>query len=58
MEENKIPRRNVESLNTIIELEFNNLLTKVENLGADILLTDAVTLLKKAKDKVSDFIEK
>jgi len=39
------------------ELAIREAMLKVEELGADIRLTKAVTLLGEAGDKVADFID-
>ena len=41
-----------------VELAIHNAIQEVEKVGADIKLTDAIILLIKAKDLVSDFIDK
>lgn len=48
-------RRNVLSLNTEAELSIYNAMQEVEKIGADPKLTEAVTLLAKAKELVSDY---
>mgnify|MGYP003451099997 CR=1 FL=1 len=57
--ENKteIPRRNRLDLNTPTELSIYKAMQKVEKMPADVRLTEAVTLLAKAKDLVSDFVD-
>lgn len=57
--ENKteIPRRNRLDLNTQTELAIYNAMQEVEKMPADVKLTEAVTLLAKAKDLVSDFVD-
>jgi hypothetical protein len=40
------------------EKAIYNAMQEVEKIGADVLLTEAVILLGKAKDLVSDFIDK
>jgi hypothetical protein len=49
------PRRNILSLNTDAELAIYNAMQEVEKMPADVKLTEAVTLLAKAKELVSDF---
>ena len=53
----EIPRRNRLDLNTPTELAIYNAIQEVEKLPADVKLTEAVTLLAKAKDLVSDFVD-
>jgi hypothetical protein len=54
----EIPRRNRLDLNTLAELAIHNAMEEVEKAGADVKLTEAITLLAKAKDLVSDFVDK
>jgi len=54
----EIPRRNRLDLNTPAELAIHNAMQEVEKIGADVKLTEAITLLSKAKDLVADFIDK
>ena len=54
---NGIPRRNRLDLMTIAERVIFQAMNEVESLGADVKLTEAVTLLAKAKDCVSDFVD-
>lgn len=51
------PRRNRLDQMTPAELAIYNAIQEVEKAGADVRLTDAVVLLSKAKDKVSDFVD-
>lgn len=44
-------------LNTVTERAIHDAIQKVEELEADVRLTDAITLLQEAKDKVSDFTD-
>ena len=55
---NEIPRRNRMDLMTMEELAIMSLITDIEQLGADLLLTDTVVLLGDAKEKLSDFLDK
>lgn len=55
--ENEIPRRNRLDLNTPAEKAIYDAMQEVEKLPADVKLTEAVTLLAKAKDLVSDFVD-
>jgi hypothetical protein len=52
-----IPRRIRQDLMKPSELAILNAMHEVESLGASELLTEAITLLAKAKDLVSDFID-
>lgn len=54
---NQVPRRNIISEQHPAELAIGIAMDKIENAGADPLLTDAIFLLQQAKDKVSDFID-
>lgn len=55
--ENEIPRRNRLDLNVPAEKAIYDAMQEVEKLPADVRLTEAVTLLAKAKDLVSDFVD-
>lgn len=55
--ENEIPRRNRLDLNTPAEKAIYDAMQEVEKLPADVKLTEAITLLAKAKDLVSDFVD-
>lgn len=55
--ENKIPRRNRLDLNTPAELAVTNAVQEVERMGADVKLTEAVNLLAKAKEAISDYVD-
>lgn len=55
--ENKIPRRIQLNLNVRAEIAIHNAMQEVEKLGADVKLTEAVLLLQKAKDQVSDYVD-
>jgi len=52
-----IPRRADVTLDTPIETAIRDAIAAVEAAGAHPLLTEAVVLLGKAKDKVSDWAE-
>lgn len=54
---NNIPRRARLDLNEPAELAIWNAVQEVENLGADVRLTNAVNLLSQAKELVSNFID-
>jgi hypothetical protein len=53
----EIPRRNRLDLNTPTELAIYNAMQEVEKMPADVKLTEAINLLSKAKDLVSDFVD-
>lgn len=55
--ETEIPRRNRIDLNTPEEMAIRNAIQEVEKMGASETLTEAIILLSKAKDLVSDFID-
>jgi hypothetical protein len=50
-------RRNYLHLNEKSEMAIYDAIQEVEKLGADEKLTEAVTLLSKARDLVSDYID-
>jgi len=52
-----IPRRNRLDLNSPSELAIHGAIQEVEKEGCDVRLTEAVTLMQKAKDLVSDYID-
>jgi hypothetical protein len=52
------PRRSILSDNTPEELAIRNAMAAVEKMGADVRLTEAVTLLNQAFEKVADFVDK
>lgn len=54
---NEIPRRSRIDLMTPAELAIRNALMAVEDVGADIRLTQAVTLLSAAQTRLADFID-
>lgn len=58
MDNNLIPRRNITTSQQPAEWKIVDVISEIEKLGADVLLTDAVMLLSQAKDKVSDYIDK
>lgn len=51
------PRRNRLDHNEPTELAIRAAINAVEGLGADVRLTEAVTLLGRALDKVADYVE-
>jgi len=53
-----IPRRNRLDLNTPAEKAIYDAMQEVEKAGADLKLTEAVTLLSKARDLVADYVDK
>lgn len=53
----EMPRRIKEDSQLPAEIAIGTAMIEVEKLGADVKLTDAVILLQKAKDLVSDFID-
>lgn len=55
--ENEIPRRIQFEHLTPAELAIRDAMLKVEELPPHPLLTEAVTLLQQAKDKVADFVD-
>ena len=57
MTHNDIPRRAYVQKQVPAERAIQAAIDAVESLGADVLLTEAVTLLGRAKDKVGDFID-
>lgn len=54
---NTTDRRFNLDLNTPAELAIHKAMEEVEKTGADVKLTEAVMLLSKAKDLVSDYID-
>lgn len=54
----EIQRRNQLAFNTPAEKAIYNAMQEVEKVGADVKLTKIVTLLSKAKDTLSDYIDK
>ena len=54
----KVPRRCDLLRLTPAELAIRQAILAVEQLPADIMLTEAVILLTKAKEKVADFIDR
>ncbi len=54
---NEIPRRIILDQNTPAELAIYNAMQVVEELGADVKLTDAIILLDKAKNLVADYVD-
>lgn len=55
--ENTIPRRCRLDLNVPAELAIHKAMEEVESMPPDERLTDAIILLNKAKDLVSDFVD-
>lgn len=56
-EQRELPRRCYIDLYCPAELAIRNAVLAVEEMPADVRLTDAVVLLSQAKDKVADFID-
>lgn len=54
---NTIPRRSRLDLNTPAELVIHSAIQEIEKMAADTRLTEAVILLLKAKDSVSDYVD-
>jgi hypothetical protein len=52
-----IIRRNCVDRMTRIELAIRDAVRAVENMGADVRLTEAVNLLHAAREKVADFVD-
>jgi hypothetical protein len=52
-----IPRRSRIDRMTSAELAIRNAMLEVEEVGAHVLLTDAVCLLEQAQRKVADFVD-
>lgn len=57
MPENNIPRRSRLDLNTPAELAIREAMLEVEKVGADPRLTEVTTLLNKAKELLSDYVD-
>lgn len=57
LDENGFPRRNRVDLLTPAESVIRQAMLAVEDMPAHPLLTDAVTLIEQAKNKVADFVE-
>lgn len=53
-----LPRRVYINMLVPAELAIREAVRLVEELGADVKLTDAVLLLQQARDKVSDFVDR
>jgi hypothetical protein len=58
MVENDVPRRCKVELMTPTELAIRQAKLAVEEMPADVLLTEATNLLSQAGDKVADFVDK
>ena len=54
---NEFPRRIQLQKLTPAELAIVNAVYLVEEMGADVRLTNAVNLLAKARDQVADFVD-
>lgn len=55
---NTIPRRIRLDLMTPAEKAITTSMQEVESAGCDPLLTEAVTLLSQAREKVADYVDK
>ena len=55
---NTIPRRAYINKMLPAELAIRTAVDAIEEMGADILLTDAVILLQQAQSKVADYIDR
>jgi hypothetical protein len=55
--ETKTPRRNRRDLNTQAEVAIINAVNEIEKVGADERLTEALTLMAKAKELVADYVD-
>ena len=53
----EIPRRIRLDQMTIAELAIFNAVQLVEEMGADVRLTNAVNLLARAREQVADFVD-
>lgn len=54
---NGVPRRNNVAFHTAAEATIRSAMLEVERAGASDLLTQAITLLEQAKNKVADHVE-
>ena len=57
MSDNKFPRRSCIFLLTPAEKAVFDAVNAVENVGADVRLTDAVVLLQQAREKLADYFD-
>lgn len=57
MSDEKLPRRSRVDLQTNPERVLYNAVGVIENMGADIRLTEAVTLIEKARSLVSEVVD-
>lgn len=55
---NEVPRRSRLDLNTPEEKKIYEIISAIEQLGADPLLTDCVNRLLEAKNNLSDWVDK
>lgn len=53
----ELPRRNSLDKNVPAEKAIYDAMQEIEKLDADVRLTEAITLLSKAKDLVSDYVD-
>lgn len=54
---NNVPRRNVLTYNVPAELAIRNAIDRIETMGADIRLTEIVTMLGRALDLLGDVVD-
>lgn len=54
---NPIPRRRMLYLNTEAEISIREAVNKVEAMGADVKLTDAIIKLQEAFELVADYVD-
>lgn len=57
MSDNKFPRRACIYLLTPAEKAVYDAVHAVENVGADVRLTDAIVLLHQAREKLADYFD-
>jgi hypothetical protein len=57
MSDNKFPRRSCIYLLTPAEKAVYDAVQAVENVGADVRLTDAVMLLQQVREKLADYFD-
>jgi hypothetical protein len=54
----EIPRRNQLQLLSLGEMAIRQAQITVEEMGCDVLLTQALVLLGEARDKVADYVDR
>lgn len=57
MRENSIPRRADLQRNTLAEMAIRNAVGEVEKLGAHPALTDVVSMLGHARERLADYLD-